>query len=471
MVRTGPYEVKRGSSERARSAAGNPNPRRRKSLRLNQGGARTMAVRGNSDGDEDSASGSVTSKVNPTGSNESGSVASRRKPVVARSREGSVRDGEGDGGDDVSAADASSDSSVSGVSDEKDSDGRVIAKKAGVSSSAGPSQRKRQTGRKPGKFAAVGLTAQESVRSAREYRSKRKGVLADEPFPFAPGTVKYTGRLQKKGVQTGDKGRKFDERVTISGSGTDNCVSSRSVASEIGPGSLDGDKKKRKKARKKRKIAVNKIKNAAAKEDLEASEKLVLEKEELERSALSYSHTSYGKQQMHDLFVVFDEDKLTEFLLTESVSGGCKKFKLADLVLIDDARIVCCWVSPMGKTNAERLMIGIRMVSYFHPMRAVVLNLTVIFEDHRGQRHLDPMNKVRILFCMFSFTYQSTFFLYILLLDEGNNELRHRKLSSCQVCDVGDLRGVQPRQLCQLLETWDACPCPGWHQLHKDPND
>ena len=101
MVRTGPYEFKRGSSDRARSAAANPNPRVRKSMCLNQG-ARTMAVRGNSDGDEDSASGSVTSKVNPTGSNESGSVASRRKPVVARSREGSVRDGEGDGGDDVS---------------------------------------------------------------------------------------------------------------------------------------------------------------------------------------------------------------------------------------------------------------------------------------------------------------------------------------------------------------------------------
>ena len=173
--------------------------------------------------------------------------------------------------------------------------------------------------------------------------------------------------------------------------------------------------------KKSRKIQLSKRKNAATKEELEDAERKDAERTAEELTCMSYSFTSYGKDEINDLYRVFEADLLAEFLLTESVSGGCKHFRLHDLIMIDDARIVCCWVSPIGKTDAERHMFGIRMVSYFHPMRAVVLNLTVIFKNDRGQRNLDPMNKVRILFIVSSFTYQSTFFLYICFLDEGNN--------------------------------------------------
>ena len=35
-----------------------------------------------------------------------------------------------------------------------------------------------------------------------------------------------------------------------------------------------------------------------------------------------------------------------------------------------------------------------RMVAYFAPLQTAVLNLTVIMEDHCGQKNLDPINKV-----------------------------------------------------------------------------
>ena len=91
MVKTGPHTWKKGTSERPKSASAKP----RKSRRLEENtkvnftektlvtvvgsnlGAdyllnRTMAVRENSDGEEENASGSDASMVNPTGSNESG---------------------------------------------------------------------------------------------------------------------------------------------------------------------------------------------------------------------------------------------------------------------------------------------------------------------------------------------------------------------------------------------------------------
>ena len=35
-----------------------------------------------------------------------------------------------------------------------------------------------------------------------------------------------------------------------------------------------------------------------------------------------------------------------------------------------------------------------RVVAYFESLQTAVLNLTVIFEDHRKQKNLDPINKV-----------------------------------------------------------------------------
>ena len=41
-------------------------------------------------------------------------------------------------------------------------------------------------------------------------------------------------------------------------------------------------------------------------------------------------------------------EKLAEFLSNKAVSGGDTTFKLKDLALIDDGRILCCWQSPPG---------------------------------------------------------------------------------------------------------------------------
>ena len=86
----------------------------------------------------------------------------------------------------------------------------------------------------------------------------------------------------------------------------------------------------------------SKEKTAATREDLEVSEKKAGDKLEVERNSINYTYTSYGKDELHDLYNVFETDLLAEFLLTESVSGGCSKFRLNDLIMIDDARIVCC---------------------------------------------------------------------------------------------------------------------------------
>ena len=84
----------------------------------------------------------------------------------------------------------------------------------------------------------------------------------------------------------------------------------------------------------------SKEKTATAKEDLEASKRKNAERIEEECTYITYTYTSYGKDQISDLYRVFNADLLAEFLLTKSVSGGYKKFRLHDLIMIDDARIV-----------------------------------------------------------------------------------------------------------------------------------
>ena len=51
-----------------------------------------------------------------------------------------------------------------------------------------------------------------------------------------------------------------------------------------------------------------------------------------------------------------------------------------------------------------------RSVGYFKPFNAAVLNLTVIFDKHRGQKNLDAFNKVTIYVSLQSTIY---FFLHI----------------------------------------------------------
>ena len=55
---------------------------------------------------------------------------------------------------------------------------------------------------------------------------------------------------------------------------------------------------------------------------------------------------------------------------------------MENLILIDSASFLLCWFSKSG--TIEKELIGMRIVGFFEPPKAAVLNLTVIFKDHRG---------------------------------------------------------------------------------------
>ena len=91
---------------------------------------------------------------------------------------------------------------------------------------------------------------------------------------------------------------------------------------------------------------------------------------------------------------VIPSESLEEWLKSTAVSGSRKNFQLNDLVMIDGSVLFLCWLSKGGRVEKE--LIGMRSVGYFKPFKAAVLNLTVIFEKHRGQKNLDAFNKVTI---------------------------------------------------------------------------
>ena len=109
---------------------------------------------------------------------------------------------------------------------------------------------------------------------------------------------------------------------------------------------------------------------------------------------LLFSYTTYRQDDLRQLKCDLEYEMLEEFLSNEAVSGGFMTFTLKDLALIDQGRIVCCWSSLPGKEG--RKIFGMRVIAYFRPMKAIVLNLTVIFMHARSQKNLDPMNKVSI---------------------------------------------------------------------------
>ena len=76
--------------------------------------------------------------------------------------------------------------------------------------------------------------------------------------------------------------------------------------------------------------------------------------------------------------------------------------------MIDGSVLFLCWLSKSGRREKE--LIGMRSVGYFKPFNAAVLNLTVIFDKHRGQKNLDAFNKVTIYVSLQSTIY---FFLHI----------------------------------------------------------
>ena len=84
--------------------------------------------------------------------------------------------------------------------------------------------------------------------------------------------------------------------------------------------------------------------------------------------------------------------KLIDFLMSKAVSGGNSNFRMDQLLLIDSTCLFLCCLSKAGSTEKE--LIGMRIVGYLPQLKAAVLNLTVVFEDHREQRNLDPINKL-----------------------------------------------------------------------------
>ena len=109
-------------------------------------------------------------------------------------------------------------------------------------------------------------------------------------------------------------------------------------------------------------------------------------------SSHSISYTTYQKSDFVKMANEIPPEKLTQFLQNKAVSGLREDFTLEDLILIDSAVFLLCWLSKSGSKVKE--LIGMRIVGFSEPLKAALLNLTVIFQDHHGQRNLDPMNKV-----------------------------------------------------------------------------
>ena len=61
--------------------------------------------------------------------------------------------------------------------------------------------------------------------------------------------------------------------------------------------------------------------------------------------------------------------------------------------MTDGAKLLCCYLSPSG--TRDKQLVSMRMVGYFAPLQTAVLNLTVIFKDHRGQKNLGGVRLVR----------------------------------------------------------------------------
>ena len=106
------------------------------------------------------------------------------------------------------------------------------------------------------------------------------------------------------------------------------------------------------------------------------------------------SYKTYEKKDFGRLYDDIPAGKLAHFLASAAVSGEKKDVTLMDIILIDSGVVLLCWQSPVG--SEEKYLMGMRTVAYFKPLKAAVLNLTVIFEDQRGQKNLDPLNKVII---------------------------------------------------------------------------
>ena len=118
------------------------------------------------------------------------------------------------------------------------------------------------------------------------------------------------------------------------------------------------------------------------------------EMKEFINAGLVFTYTTYGKNDLRKIHQDLEYEMLEEFLTDNAVSGGSRTFTLKDLTLIDEGGILCCWSSTPGERG--RQVFGMRVVAYFWTMKAIVLNLTVIFKHARSQKNLDPMNKVSI---------------------------------------------------------------------------
>ena len=109
-------------------------------------------------------------------------------------------------------------------------------------------------------------------------------------------------------------------------------------------------------------------------------------------NAMNITYKTFERKDFPKLLKVLPKENLKQFLMSKAVSGGNNNFSLDDLILIDNSCVLLCWQSSPGLTDKH--LMGMRTVGYFAPFKAAVLNLTVIFDDHIGQKNLDPINKV-----------------------------------------------------------------------------
>ena len=116
-------------------------------------------------------------------------------------------------------------------------------------------------------------------------------------------------------------------------------------------------------------------------------------KEAIERAAKVTEAATEGLQYSADLYTLDDLSKLKKMDLDFFVKNDKVNLNSIDDLdwIYPEQRILVCSMSPAGMTDS--IIIGARSVSYYEPFKAVVLNLTVINEDNRGAKNLDPLNK------------------------------------------------------------------------------
>ena len=115
-------------------------------------------------------------------------------------------------------------------------------------------------------------------------------------------------------------------------------------------------------------------------------------REAIERAAKVTETAKEGLQYSVDHYTIADLPELKKMGLDFWLTSKAVGLKSIDELEWGPGQLMLvCPMSPAGTMDST--IIGARIVSYYEPFEAAVLNLTVINEDNRGAKNLDPLNK------------------------------------------------------------------------------